>query len=363
MKVRMNLFTVKNTQLITPDTLLLTLQPKRNKDRLRFYPGQYASIGFKSNGRPSPMRCFSIVSSPNKPDEMQFAMRVYGDFTRSLAELENGNSVFVHGPFGNFVIDKQYDRNVILLAGGIGITPFMSMIRSAAETKLPTPITLLYSCRTQENIPFYEELLDLERQNPHFRVAFFVTKGGADKLTGRRVLTSRIEETRLTELTADQYNRFTYFVCGPKTFTKSMQTILARHKTSPERIITEEFTPTSQVNAISLTPKYSIARWTYGLTGASLVLGTAFIMTIDLARAVPKIVSAQAVSATSTSQNKTTPVTSSPTTSSSSSSNASSSSADSSSATTTSPTSSTTTKQPTSTQQTQTYQAPITAVS
>jgi ferredoxin-NADP reductase len=297
----MNTYTVKNTQFISRHTLLITLR-HRSGSKLRFYPGQYAALGFKRFGRPSPMRCFSIVSSPNRPDELQFAVKVYGDFTSALSKLETEDTVFVHGPFGNFVIDEQYDRNVILLAGGIGVTPYMSMVRYATEAKLSIPITLLYSCQNQDSIPFYEELLEHERQNPLFKVFFFVTEGGREKLGKGRILNTRIEEKQLNQLTNQSYNRFTYFVCGPKGFMHAMKEILGAHDTDPDRIITEEFTPTSQDNAVSTSPKYSISRWTYSLTAASLVLGTAFIMTLDVSRALPKLVSAQSIQTPTTSQ-------------------------------------------------------------
>ncbi len=346
----MKLFTIKNTKLIGRNTLLLTLQPQRNRDRLRFYPGQYAAIGYKRRGRPSLMRCFSIVSSPNSTDEVQFATRIRGNFTQALSELEIGDTVFMHGPFGNFVIDEQYDRNIMLMAAGIGITPFMSMLRFATETKLAIPMTLLYTCRSQDDIPFYEELMDLERQNPRLKIAFLVTDGNTSDLKGARALSGRLDEARLGQVTNGQYNRFTYFICGPKPFTEDMQAILESHETDPTRIITEEFTPSSHVNAVSSTPRYSISRWTYGLTGVALVLGTVFMMTIDLARAIPRLSNAAASQAATTSQSQpVTSTTSSPTTSSNST------------ASNQSPSSTTT--QQTATQPAQTYQAPVTSVS
>ena len=349
----MRTYNVKSTQQIAPNTVLLSLRPNRSTDSLRFWPGQYAAIGFKHDGRPSPVRCFSIASSPNNTGELQFGMRVYGDFTYALANLERGDEVFVHGPFGNFVIDEQLDHNVILMAGGIGITPFMSMIHYATETRSNVPITLLYSCRSQDDIPFYQELLDLQHRNPRFKAVFFVTAGEVDKLTGSRAVVGRINEDHLNQLTSGQYNRFTHFICGPKNFNKGMKAILAAHGTDPERIVTEEFTPSSQADSVATAPKYNISRWTYALTGVSLVLGTIFFMGLDLVRAVPKLVNAQAATTTtaqsqSTNTNQTVPSTSS------SSSNSSSSSSS----------SSATTTQPSYSQPTQTYyQAPVTSIS
>ena len=370
----MHRFIIKNTQLISPETLLLTLQPKRKKDKLDFYPGQYAAIGFKKHGRPSPMRCFSIVSSPNNPHELQFSMRVRGDFTSAIAELDIGSKVFVRGPFGDFVVDKEYDRNIILLAGGIGITPFMSMIRYATESKASTPITLLYGCRSQHNIPFYKELVSLEKQNPHFRVAFFITSGEIDKLQGSRAVRGRIGEARMNEVTGGRYNSFTYFLCGPKDFMKSIKGTLRTHNTDPSLIVTEEFTPTTQLSS-SIAPKDSASRWTYAFSGASLALGIVFIMSIDLLRAVPKIANAQTAQTTSTTQSQpttTTPVDSPAPSTTSDSSTSSPSSTSTPTSTSTSPTSTSTTPTPpatvtqqqtVTTQPTQVYQAPVTSVS
>jgi ferredoxin-NADP reductase len=286
-------FTVKDTNFITPGTLLLTLKPRRSKDRLPFHPGQYAAIGFKRYGRPSPVRCFSIVSSPNHPEEVQFAMRVVGNFTQSIAALKAGTRVFIRGPFGNFVTDDARDRNIVLLAGGIGVTPFISMIRHATETGSTKTITLLYSCKSQNDIPFYQELLALERLNTRFRVYFFVTGGGVEKLHEARVLTGRIDETRLSQLTKGQYNHFKYFICGPKSFLKAIETTLVRNNTYSDRIVTEEFTPSSKL-AATFVPKGSATRWTYGLSAVSLTFGTAFFMFLDLYQTVPKLVSAAA---------------------------------------------------------------------
>jgi len=296
----MKQYTVTQSQLINPDTLLLTVRPKHAKDQLLFYPGQYAAIGFKRFGRPSPMRCFSIVSSPNKAQELQFTARIQGNFTCSLAELEPGDDVFVRGPFGNFVIDEQYDRNVILMAGGIGITPYMSMIRFATETQLPIPITLLYSYHRQEEIPFFEELRYHEQHNPNFRALFFVTKGTAAAPKGSKVLQGRIDEARLRQLTGGHFGRFTYFLCGPKGFVESMRRMVTTNGADPSRVVSEEFTPTSPANAIAAAPQHTIPRWTYALTGASLVLAAGFFMALDVDRALER--AALAAPASSTTQ-------------------------------------------------------------
>ncbi len=298
----MKLFKVRNTEIIGKDTLLLTIVPKRNRDAFNFQAGQYAAIGFKRNGRPTPMRCFSIVSSPRHPEAVQFAMRIHGDFTTAASELQMGDTVFLQGPFGEFLIDEGRHKNIIMLAGGIGITPFISMARYAVEKNSSVPMTLLYSCSRPDDIPFIDELIELEHERALFRVAYFITKGTHASLQNVRGATGRIDDQRLQQLTNGKYNNYTYFICGPKQFSNALRKSLLRYGTSEERIITEEFTPSSSTMSMGSAPRHNLSRWTYGLTGASLAVATSFFMVLDLVRAVPKTLEAQALSVPSQTQ-------------------------------------------------------------
>ncbi len=282
--MRIRSYTVKHARFITNDVLELALLPKTPRDRLWYYPGQYAAIGFKRHSRPSPMRCFSITSSPNT-EELKFSLRVQGDYTTALAELQPDDHVFVRGPYGSFVVDETIDKSVIMLAGGIGVTPFMSMIRHMTKIGSTTPLTLLYSNSSQSNVPFYDEIIELEQLNPRFRAAFFITNGAKDRLTRGRVVRGRLNAARLASITGGQFNNYTFFICGPKPFTGSMKNYLLASGTEPSRIITEEFTTGAKVAGKAS----SINRWTYSLVAASIIVGTGFIMVLDLARSVPTI--------------------------------------------------------------------------
>lgn len=284
----MNQFQLISVEPLTASSVLLTMQAKRPKDALRFYPGQYAAIGFKKAGRPSPVRCFSVITVPERPDVLQFGMRIEGNFTQTAARLTPGTKVFIRGPFGNFVVDEQQDRNLVMLAGGIGITPFVSMIRAATHYRSPKPMVLLYSCRSQNDIPFYDEILELEQRNPRFKAVFFITGGDVDKGRPGHFISGRITGRRLEELSHGRPNFFTYFLCGPKSFMRSMETELISNNTDPAQIVTEDFTASSPATAASA-PTFSIPRWTYGLTAASLLAGVAFIGGLDLVRAVPRL--------------------------------------------------------------------------
>ncbi len=237
------------------DILLLTLAPKYRDRRIDFTPGQYATIGFKRNGRPTPMRSFSIIGTQGS-SSIQFAMRISGNFTQAATLLSRGDEVRVRGPFGEFTIDQEYDRHVVMLAAGIGITPFISMIRHAAETQSPTPMTLLFVNRSARHIPFYEELVSLEKQNPYLRVRFFCTaRSTIDPSLFSSVIPGTIKEEYIRQLTGNKYAGSTYFICGPKKFIAHAQKSLEKSNVDESRILSESF---AQSSSLTIGSRFSI---------------------------------------------------------------------------------------------------------
>ena len=283
----MHKYKVKKSELITSSVLLLSLETIKGNEGINFYPGQYAAISFKRFGRPTPMRCFSIVSSPNS-EIVQFGIRTQGDFTNSAKGLQPGDRVNLQGPYGEFVIDDEEDQNIVMHAAGIGITPFMSMLRYATETRLKIPIILLYSCQIQDDVPFYDEITELSRKNPYIKVTLFITGGSTDKLNSVNVFCGRVNEKILDQVTNKSYNSFTHFICGPTKFISAIQTILINNDVSPQHLITEAFGQ-RLVTEKSHKKSSHETRLVYGITSMLIVLGTFFITGLDLVRAVPKI--------------------------------------------------------------------------
>jgi len=280
-----------------PQHLLLTLTPRNQRDILRFYPGQYATIGYKKSLRPSPMRCFSMVSSPNKPAELQFAMRVEGLFTQGVAELQPGDHVQLQGPFGEFVINPDFDKRIVMLAGGIGITPFISMLREAAENRSGTPITLVYGCRSQKDIPFYEELLQLQKVNPNLRVIFVVNDQEITPQAGVTMVPGRVDENRLSQIVGGQPLGISYFICGPNGFRDGLESLLTGWGVSPSRIISESFSQASNTSSFfGMKP----SSFTYAAASLAFLGFAGFITTIDLARHLPKATASTVVPAVTT---------------------------------------------------------------
>lgn len=118
---------------------------------------------------------FSIVSAPHE-GELVFATRMRDSaFKRALAVLPLGASLGIDGPFGSLTLHKKAKRAGVLIAGGIGITPFMSMLRHAVEQRSAQTLVLLYSNRRPEDAAFLTELQALARRHPPLRLLATMT--------------------------------------------------------------------------------------------------------------------------------------------------------------------------------------------
>ncbi len=138
----------------------------------KFLAGQYVRVSVPTLLHPDPRgssRLFSITSSPTDGKKITVAFRDSGSgFKKTLMELPPGSPVSIEGPFGYLTLPKDNTRPLVFIAGGIGITPFMSMIRFVIKQKIAHKITLLYANRNIENAAYVEELITITKQNPLF---------------------------------------------------------------------------------------------------------------------------------------------------------------------------------------------------
>jgi len=115
-------------------------------------------------------RTFSIASPPQQTGRLQIATRMTGSaLKRSLAEISLGTSAEFVGPAGSFTLHKDNAMPAVFIAGGIGITPFRSMINDAFARRLAQQITLVYSNRNPEGTAFHKEFLEIARAYVSFK--------------------------------------------------------------------------------------------------------------------------------------------------------------------------------------------------
>ena len=268
-------YKVRSADVQYYNILVLLLEPVSPEDKFDFYGGQYAAFSFKRFGRRTPARCFSLASSPTDK-VVRLAMRISGKFTRAATHLKPGDTVYLQGPYGNFVLDQD-DTGIVMLACGIGITPFLSMIRLATSIKLNTPMTLVYSNRSAGSTPFYEELESLAANNPKFEVSFLASDGSnKDKVRG-----GVIDETYIEKLTDFEYQGSTYMICGPSGFITKVHDMLVNRGVGRDKIITESFsqkTTNKEFEGFTLSP----SKATYAVVTAAFLLIAGLVSLIDL---------------------------------------------------------------------------------
>src|SRR2546427_655318 len=121
-------------------------------------------------------RTFTLASAPHEPELMVATRMRDSAFKRVLKSAAAGTPVRIEGPDGLMVLHEDAARPAVFLAGGIGVTPFLSMARHAAKEKRPHRILLFYSNRRPEDAAFLEELKRLEQANPRYRLIATMTE-------------------------------------------------------------------------------------------------------------------------------------------------------------------------------------------
>lgn len=184
-------------------------------------------------------RTFSIVSAPSE-SELMFATRMRDSaFKRVLKDAPAGTRARLAEPSGEFTLDAADARTAVFLAGGIGITPFVSMSRHAANERLARPIWLFYSNRRPEDAPFLDELIALEGRNPNFHVVGTMTdmNHSARPWSGERGF---VDQAMLQRHLGD-LSTAVYYIAGPPAMVEAMQQMLAAAGVSADAIRTDEF--------------------------------------------------------------------------------------------------------------------------
>ena len=278
---------VMENKLISPTIRLLSLTFNDDfKAPMSYSPGQYASISLHDELRPTTNRCFSIVSSPTDGNILRFGIRVQGKYTHALERLGHGDKVVVRGPFGNFIFNEQVHHHVTMLAGGIGVAPFISMIRYATDVGAQSAIRLIYSCRSQDDIPFVDELRFLEAHNRHVNVTYVVEKGPVDKLRGARVVVGYVQNETVKRISHTSHADETYMLCGPPSYMDAVLTLLKRNGVPKRKILTEAFSQTTKNQSSALA--YTTFQ-TYAFSGVLLLVIGGTIVASDLFGAIPKL--------------------------------------------------------------------------
>jgi ferredoxin-NADP reductase/nitrite reductase/ring-hydroxylating ferredoxin subunit len=225
------------------------------KTPLSHTAGQFAffDIGGVYDDPKGPIRHFTISSSPTE-NFIMFSTRVRDSpYKRRLSTLEVGSRVKVRGPEGQFVLHEDYSKPAVFLSGGIGVTPFRSMIKYATDKQLPLKITMFDSNRDRDNILFKKEFDEWANINKNLKIIYTISED-QDRHEQQQQSSStandwkgeygRIDKALILKyLETNMLNNSIFYICGPPSMLKAMQALLQTDLEIPkERIKVEEFT-------------------------------------------------------------------------------------------------------------------------
>jgi len=202
------------------DTSTLVMHPDGHPG-FRFSPGQFAWLTVWGSPFQITAHPFSFSSSAVVIDgRVEMTIRNLGDFTSEIQQVPVGKRVYLDGPYGAFTIGNPADMHV-LIAGGIGITPMMSMIRTLADRRDKRPAVLLYGSENWESITFREELEALKARLD--LTVVHVLTNPSDGWTGERgFITAEVFKRHLPPPYADHE----YFICGPNVMMDAIEKAL-----------------------------------------------------------------------------------------------------------------------------------------
>jgi len=207
-----------------------------------FKPGQFVDMTLldpQETDSEGNTRTFSIASAPHEETLMVTTRMRDTAFKRVLRAMPLGTTVKIEGPFGNLILQNNAARAAVLLAGGIGITPFRSMLFHAAHATLSRRMFLFYSNRRPEDAPFLGELQALEGKNQHYTLIATMTEMEKSHRSWHGE-TGRISNEILSRYLKEALSPI-YYIAGPPGMVKGLHTMLTEIGVHDADIRAEEF--------------------------------------------------------------------------------------------------------------------------
>lgn len=243
---------------VTHDVRSFVLRPAQPA-AYRFQPGQHLTLTVEMDGQ-AVSRCYSIASSPWRPDELTITVkRVPGGLVSNWLHdhLRPGDPVTVAGPLGRFSTAHHPAEKYLFLSAGSGITPLMSMLRTIHGAREPVDVVFVHHARTPADIIFRDELRGIEAEHPGVRVVVVCEDDAEhERWTGPR---GRVTLPMLLGVAPDLVDR-EVFTCGPAPYMQAVRGLLAQAGAAPDRCHEESFDLATGIApvATSTGPTYTV---------------------------------------------------------------------------------------------------------
>jgi glycine betaine catabolism B len=185
-----------------------------------YKPGQYMLYKIEV-GAKELIHAFSFSSSPTELDYIEFTKKfTANEYSLALKNMKLGDVATVEAPYGKFTFEGEHPK-IALLTGGIGITPFRSIIKYCSDRQLSTSIILFYGCRSPADIAFKTDLDRLQMQNPNFKTIYIVNVPNAEW----KGSVGNINEEMIKKEMPDYKDRV-FYACGPPGMVAAMTNLI-----------------------------------------------------------------------------------------------------------------------------------------
>ena len=203
-----------------------------------FVPGQFLNLAFGIGGARM-NRSYSISSSPAERDYVELSIKreERGAVSRHIVDLvEVGDDIEAGGPVGKFTFTGTESDSIVLISAGVGITPFMCIVRYLTERSWPGDIFFFYQCRTPADFIFEKALDDLQLRNPKLCVVVVMSKPDLDWKGPRGHLNKELLLQSVPNLASRRVH-----ICGPPAMMEVTKAILMEIGVSPDHLKSEQF--------------------------------------------------------------------------------------------------------------------------
>jgi ferredoxin-NADP reductase len=203
-----------------PDTKIFRMEPVEGP-KLIYLPGQFVFLHIlDKDGNTIAKKPYSLASSPDAP-HIEFCIKMRGgNVTGKLDRMEVGSVLGVEGPFGHFAYEGQKEAGFV--AGGVGIAPFIGMLRYIADRKLQGRFVLFYSAKTKDSLLYLDELSKLCRRNPDIKTVITLTREAPPGWPGE---CGRLSHEMIMKH-VEKPGCMSWWICGPLEMVAAIKTCL-----------------------------------------------------------------------------------------------------------------------------------------
>ncbi len=215
---------------LTPKQWEVTVNPDGHRG-LAFNAGQFVWLNVGHSPYSMKEHPFSICSAPAAGSEISFMIKELGDFTRTIGQIETGTVAYLDGPYGNLSVDSRAEPGVALIAGGVGLSPLLGILRQMRLTGDSRKVRLIYGNRRIDQIAYREELGEED--------VVYVLSEPPETWQGE---TGLIDAALMDRVFSEkEFSEWVFVMCGPGGMMDVVEDHLIKRGTPSHRILSERF--------------------------------------------------------------------------------------------------------------------------